>query len=136
MGKEGELVFVYGALRRGAAHAWRMAAGKFVGAGRVRGRLYAIDWYPGVVVDEEGGTVVGEVHRVDAQLRAELDEFEGIGHGGDAGDEYARVRVPVRMEGGATVEAWIYDYRHPVDGRVEVESGDWIASGLGGAGER
>jgi len=135
MREERELVFVYGALRRGAAHGWRMERGELVGNGRVGGRLFAIDWYPGVVLGGEG-EVLGEVYGADERLRGELDEFEGIGKGGERGDEYARVRVGVGMEDGSEVEAWIYVYRWGVEGREEVVSGDWVGSGMGGDGER
>ena len=135
MKEEKELVFVYGALRRGAAHAWRMERGEFWGGGSVRRRLYAIDWYPGVVVDDSGGEVRGEVCAVDGKLLGELDEFEGIGAGGKGGDEYERVSVVVEMDEGETVEALIYEFRRSVEGREAVESGDWIASGLGGKGK-
>lgn len=130
-----ETVFVYGALRRGASNYWRMERGEFLGEGTVRGKLYAIDWYPGVVPDQHAGEVRGDLYRIDARLAAELDAFEGIGQGGEAGDEYERVRVPVRTAEGET-EAWIYAYRRPADGHTLVPGGDWVASGLGGDGAR
>lgn len=130
-----ETVFVYGALRRGASNHWRMERGEFLGEGTVRGRLHAIDWYPGVVPDPVAGEVKGDLYRVDAGLLAELDEFESIGQGGAEGDEYERVRIPVRTAEGE-VEAWIYAYRRSVEGRPLVEGGDWVASGLGGDGAR
>jgi len=82
------------------------------------------------------GAVLGGVYGADERLRGELDEFEGIGKGGERGDEYARVRVGVGMEDGSEVEAWIYVYRWGVEGREEVVSGDWVGSGMGGDGER
>ena len=44
MSGAGELLFVYGTLRRGASNAARMEGAEYVRAGRVRGRMYVVDW--------------------------------------------------------------------------------------------
>ncbi len=98
MSGAGELVFVYGTLRRGASNHWRMEEAEFVGEAWVLGHLYPIDWYPGMVLDDDGVPVRGEVYRVGSELLGELDEFEGVR--GEVADEYARVRTEVRRKEG------------------------------------
>ncbi|HBM76597.1 MAG TPA: hypothetical protein DD438_00690, partial [Verrucomicrobiales bacterium] len=42
------LVFVYGTLRRGFSNHFRLGKAPFVKEGWILGRLYRIDWYPGM----------------------------------------------------------------------------------------
>ena len=114
---EGELVFVYGTLRAGASNHHRMSGAEPVGRATVRGRLYRIDWYPGLVIDPAGEVVTGEVYRVTGELLATLDDFEG--------GEYGRVRAAV--EGLEKVEAvWVWEYRPRTDEAQRISGGDWL----------
>ncbi len=122
-----ELIFVYGALRKGASNDWRMKQGRWLGPAEVAGTLVKIDWYPGLVLGE-GGTVKGEVYEVGPDLLRELDEFEGIGVSGvgDEGNgEYQRIRVEVSLDG-KPQEVWIYEWLKGVEGFSVVTSGDWL----------
>ena len=116
----GEMVFVYGTLRRGGSNEFRMAQARFVANGAVRGRLYRIDWYPGFVADEFGDIVVGEVYEANAETLAALDEFEG--------SEYRRVKVAVEVsgEGGSKVQAWIWEWLGDASESQRIASGDWL----------
>ena len=62
------LLFCYGTLIRAHGGRWagRLAAmASFVGRGSVAGRLYMVDWYPGLVPGDAGGARVrGEVRRL------------------------------------------------------------------------
>ncbi len=119
-----ELLFVYGALRRGASNDWRMSDARWLGAAEVGGTLVKIDWYPGLVLS--GHQVVkGEVYEVGPELLRELDEFEGIGEGVERFGEYQRVRTEVRIAG-ESVEVWIYQWLKGIEGYRIVESGDWL----------
>ena len=117
-------LFVYGALRRGALHAWRMEEGRFLGEASVRGTLVAIDWYPGLVLEGET-EVKGELWEVDEKHLAELDAFEGIGEGSDHPGEYERVQATVSL-GAEEVKALIYEWRKGTEGYRVVENGDWL----------
>lgn len=123
MASLGERVFVYGTLRRGASNHRRLAGAAWVGDGTVRGRLYRIDWYPGLVLDDAAGEVRGEVHEVDAATLAALDAYEG--------SEYRRVRVAV-VGGvasggpGTVLEAWAWEWIGPIDEARRIRSGDWL----------
>jgi gamma-glutamylcyclotransferase (GGCT)/AIG2-like uncharacterized protein YtfP len=113
----GERVFVYGTLRRGGAQGWRMEGGEWLGEGEVRGKLFRISWYPGVVLDVDVGWVKGDVFAVDSGLLEKLDVYEG--------DEYRRVRVEV--EGNAAGDAWIWEWAGPVPECGEIPGGDWLS---------
>ncbi len=121
-----EMVFVYGTLRRGASNHWRMDGAEFIASGTVAGGMHRIDWYPGVVLGGNG-RVHGEVFAAGPERLAALDAFEGVG-AGVPGSEYRRVRTAVLTEKGE-VEAWIWEWTGPVDGRMRVESGDWLEAG-------
>jgi gamma-glutamylcyclotransferase (GGCT)/AIG2-like uncharacterized protein YtfP len=123
----GELVFVYGTLRRGGSNAFRMDGAEFVASGKVTGRLYAISWYPGLVLGrgpEE--TVDGDVFRVGPSQLAALDEFEGISANEIEGAEYRRVRTEVTTKDNEVLLAWSYEWKGPVDETKRIRSGDWL----------
>jgi len=119
-------LFVYGALRTGALHHWRMKNATLIGPAEVQGILVAIDWYPGLVLQGET-TVKGEVYEIDDTLLAELDAFEGIGENADdRPDEYHRIKTKVHLPQGET-DVWIYEWLKGVDDYEIVNSGDWLA---------
>lgn len=112
-------IFVYGTLRRGGSNHFRMEGADFVAAATVKGGLYQIDWYPGLVLDETAGDVVGEVYQVPPAVLEELDLFEGA--------EYRRLQTQVRLPDGETVSAWIWEWLGPVDETLRITSGDWLS---------
>jgi len=125
------LLFVYGTLRRGCAnpHAELLErSGQFLGSARVRGKLYRVEWYPGITLG--GGAdelVVGDLFRVDdPSAMEELDRYEGS-------NEYQRVTTAAALENGDRVECWVYEYIGPVTEAARIASGDWMAEGSRGA---
>jgi gamma-glutamylcyclotransferase (GGCT)/AIG2-like uncharacterized protein YtfP len=114
-------VFVYGTLRRGGSNHFRMQGAEFVTAATVRGRLYGIDWYPGLVLDDSGDEVTGEIYQVPAGLLLELDAFEG--------PEYRRVMVEPDCGGDkrSPQSTWLWEWLGPVDETRRIASGDWFA---------
>jgi gamma-glutamylaminecyclotransferase len=116
-----EMVFVYGTLRCGGSNHFRMAGAEFVAAATVRGRLYQIEWYPGLVLDESAGEVLGEVYQVSGFLLERLDDFEG--------GEYRRVLTQAQCGGGhrSLLSAWIWEWLGPCDEKNRIISGDWLA---------
>jgi gamma-glutamylcyclotransferase (GGCT)/AIG2-like uncharacterized protein YtfP len=125
MDASGELVFVYGTLRSGGTHHWRMNGAEFIRAGKIRGRMYRFDWYPGLVADEGAGEITGEVYAVAAAHLAELDLFEGLSAGEIEGSEYRRIRVAVEGDGDPVI-AWIWEWLGPVDEAKRITGGDWL----------
>src|SRR4029078_4068253 len=60
-------LFVYGTLRRSAAHpmhALLRETASLLGDARVRGVLYRVAEYPGLVLDAGAGWVLGELYRL------------------------------------------------------------------------
>lgn len=138
MSEGSERVFVYGTLRRGGSNAHRMDGAGFVGEARVRGRLYRISWYPGLVLDPTAGWVDGEIWEVTAEQLRALDEFEGLPEGEREGVEYRRVAasvVPADREGvwnewrGRGTAAWVWEWKGPTDERHRISNGDWLQPG-------
>jgi gamma-glutamylcyclotransferase (GGCT)/AIG2-like uncharacterized protein YtfP len=117
-----ETVFVYGTLRRGGSNHHRLDGAEFVAMATVRGRLYRIDWYPGLIADENAGEVIGEIHRVPAGMLPALDDYEGA--------EYRRVKMDVRSVNGepANSRAWVWLWDGPVDESRRISGGDWLAA--------
>lgn len=142
MATDRELVFVYGTLCVGASNHHRMRGAEWVGTAWVTGRLYQVSWYPGFILDAEGGRVVGEVYRVSPEHLARLDEFEGIPEGERIGEEYERRRIPVKLSNAARawsddkqedawkwaweMDAWVWVWRKSVEDLTEVSTGDWL----------
>lgn len=121
-----ELVFVYGTLRRGGSNHFRMGGADPVADGVVRGKIYHIAWYPGLVLGHEG-EVKGEIHAVEPAHLAELDAFEGLSAGEIGGSEYRRVKTTVFRADGGTTQAWVWEWIGPFDEGRLVAEGDWFA---------
>lgn len=119
-----DLLFVYGALRKGASNDWRMKGARWLGAAEVPGTLVKIDWYPGLVLEGET-PVKGEVYEIGPELLKELDEFEGIGLEDDRNSEYHRIRAEVNL-GGELTTVWIYEWLKGADDYEVIELGDWL----------
>lgn len=118
-------IFVYGTLRSGASNHWRMEGGALLGTGVVRGELYRIGWYPGLIL-RGNGLVRGEVYEVSADKLHKLDIFEGCAEGDPEPHEYRRVRVMVGLDDGSELEAWAWEYIAPLGDREPIPGGDWL----------
>src|SRR5262245_18225372 len=102
---------------RGFALNGQLAAADLVGPGRIAGRLVDLGAYPGAVVDPTG-VIRGEVYRLRPPVRwAALDSVEGA--------QYHREEVPVRLDDGRAVGAFVYWYRGPLDRSVPIPGGDY-----------
>jgi gamma-glutamylcyclotransferase (GGCT)/AIG2-like uncharacterized protein YtfP len=120
-------VFVYGTLRRGGRNdiSRLEPRPRYVGMGEVKGRLYHIDWYPGLTLGgEEAVTVIGEVYEIGAELEALLDGIEQIVPGPDS--EYFKRELVIEVEGRA-LQCLVYEINPDrVRGRQLIGHGDWI----------
>lgn len=115
------LVFVYGTLRRGGVRAMPglFPGARFVGGGSVRGSLYDLGEFPGLLLEGSGPAVTGEVYEVDDDVLDKLDEIE-------ASSFYRRERVEVSL-GDERRACWVYVYDPELyPGGVLITSGDWI----------
>ena len=124
-------VFVYGTLRRGEQRDINrlLPAPVWVGSGHVRGTLYDLGSYPGLVPGA-GGLVIGEIYQVTAALERLLDEIEEVWPQ-DSG-EYTRSQVPVALlaasVGAAQEQVCLVYAVNPArtEGKPLIASGDWV----------
>jgi len=119
-------VFVYGTLRKGGSNHFRMEAPEFLGAGRISGKMYRIDWYPALVCGGEG-SVKGELYLVSEKTLAALDHFEGITPDADELREYRRVKSKVTLDSGETHEAWVWEWAGGLGNAQQLDGDDWLA---------
>lgn len=129
----GTTLFVYGTLRRDSVHELHQLLARharFLGDARVRGRLFDLGSYPGMVLDQSSGLVAGELYEITsnwADVIARLDEYEGCTAEDPQPHQYRRELVEVLRPGGAPVTAWAYVLsRDPGDFPV-IESGDYLS---------
>jgi gamma-glutamylcyclotransferase (GGCT)/AIG2-like uncharacterized protein YtfP len=99
-------LFVYGTLRRGSkiriARLFH-AKSEFLGTGRMQVRLARSHPHRGVVQSKKPVEwIKGEVFRLNdaAKLLPILDEYEG--------QQYKRTSVPVQLDSGKRLRAWMY----------------------------
>ena len=121
-------VFVYGTLRRGQANdiTRLRPVPRWVGEGRVRGTLYHLGAYPGIVLGH-AGWVQGEVYAIPEALEPVLDAIEEMDPPEAA--EYTRQMVAVETARG-TAMCLVYALKpHLVPGLGAIEGGDWCARG-------
>jgi gamma-glutamylcyclotransferase (GGCT)/AIG2-like uncharacterized protein YtfP len=132
----GENLFVYGTLRRGFANepaAPLHRSGQFLGRGKVRGRLYLIANYPGLVPAADGDRWVhGELYHLDSPetILDKLDKYEGCGPADPHPHQYRRETVPVLLDSGEWIDAITYVYVLPVHGKQEIPSGEFSAPAI------
>jgi gamma-glutamylcyclotransferase (GGCT)/AIG2-like uncharacterized protein YtfP len=120
-------LFVYGTLMSGGENHLLLAPhAELVGPGRMGGRLFVVDYYPGLVDSEDPAeTVVGEVWRLlQPDLLPELDDFEQCT---DVPPLFIRASRTVTMESGGPLSAWVYVYARSTSGMQSIPSGDWRA---------
>ena len=122
-----ELVFLYGALRRGAPENYRMAEAEFVCPALVQGRLHKIGLSPALVTSVSGGFVRGDLYRCDPELLGEIAAAELPDVERKAG-RFRKVIVKVRPYnlGQAEIDAWTWEWTGPEQGYPVLEVGDWV----------
>lgn len=110
-------LFVYGSLKRGCCHHERLQAARYVGVAETPPgySLFRVGDYPALVA-LGSGVVSGEIYEIDADLLADIDEFE------DAPHLYQRVRLTLADES----EAFAYTMPpSAVEDRQRIPSGIW-----------
>jgi gamma-glutamylaminecyclotransferase len=76
-------IFVYGTLMKQGCRSGALAGCEFLGPATTlpRYRLYDCGSYPGLVVEQAGEAIDGEVWRVDRERLTLLDQIEGVDEG-------------------------------------------------------
>lgn len=119
-------VFVYGTLRRGDDNdITRLEPPPvYVGDATIRGVMYHLGRYPGVVLDPGGPAVIGEVYAITPELERRLDEIEELYP--QQTNEYFKREVDVQVAD-RTIMCIVYEINPQyVQGRPVVASGDWV----------
>ena len=109
-------LFVYGTLHPDRAPAEIAAAVsqlKRIGSGTIRGRLYNLGDYPGVVIDPiHNDDIPGTIFALpdDPTLLAALDRYEDFRPSDPEGSLFLRKQLLVTLPDGTTLESWVYLY--------------------------
>ena len=125
-----ELVFFYGTLMTPFNRPGRQRIDQHLaynGRGSIAATLFDLGIYPAAVPASEG-RVWGEVYEMlqPVAVLAALDEIEGYRPDVPDASLYNRIKTPVTLESGPTVEAWAYFYNAPLGGAQRIESGDYL----------
>ena len=118
-------VFVYGTLRRGEANDINRLrpAPRLLGLARLRGALYDLGPYPGVILGGEGW-VQGEVYAITPELEQQLDVIEEVAP--VPSGEYGRRHLEVEVAG-QTLRCLVYEIRpERVRSAPLIAGGDWL----------
>jgi len=126
-----DYLFVYGTLRstcESAAHKEYLGSADFVSPAKTRGKLYLVDYYPGLVLSETEHWAMGEVYLIEneAQLH-ELDVYEGCAKKSPQPHEYERRIVNAVLSSGEHINAWAYVYKQDTSNFKVIDSGDFLA---------
>jgi gamma-glutamylcyclotransferase (GGCT)/AIG2-like uncharacterized protein YtfP len=114
-----EYMFVYGSLRKKFwNHRTYLKNSNFIGNGETKEK-YSMYAYiiPYVVETEKTSHILGEVYEVDEETLKKIDNLEGHPIC------YKRKKVPIILESGEEIKAWLYFYPEPYG--VLVESGNY-----------
>ena len=119
-------VFVYGTLRRGQANDINrlLPAPVYRGMARIRGVLYDLGRYPGVILGSGDNWVSGEVYAITPELEQQLDRIEEVAP--VPSGEYARRHIDVEVDG-LLLRCLVYEIAPlRVQGRPRIAHGDWL----------
>ncbi len=127
---------VYGTLRRGERNDSLLRDTRYLGIGRIAGRMREMPRtaareyvYPSLTLDGDAGAgdVVIELYDVtDPKLLAAADALEAFDPGDVAGSEY--VRRAIEVVDGPVASAWVYVYNGPPEAMGDaIPDGDWVA---------
>lgn len=97
-----------------------------LGEGQLQGKLFRIDWYPGVVdSDSSLDLVTGEVYQMNKpdKLLPLLDEFELYDSENPDSSEYLRVVRPVKLVSGEYILCQLYLFNAPLENAEQIPSG-------------
>lgn len=123
-------VFVYGTLRSACqtgAHKQYLRGADFISPAKIRGQLYMVDYYPGLVLSETEHWAIGEIYLLEdeAQLH-DLDVYEGCAKKSPQPHEYERRMTQVVLTSGEEMAAWVYVYQQETQHLPIINSGDFL----------
>ena len=120
-------VFVYGTLRQGGSNdiTRLLPQPVWIGYAKVRGTLYDLGHYPGLVLGD-AGEVCGEVYAIEPALEEVLDRIEEIAP--QPSGEYRKRFVSIGLDdGNASPQCLLYELNpERAAGRPVIAHGDWL----------
>ncbi|MCR9287363.1 MAG: gamma-glutamylcyclotransferase [Bacteroidetes bacterium] len=126
-----EYLFVYGTLmaniKTGIANKLHEHS-RFLGDGWIKGKLYDLGHYPGLIPDlNSESTVFGHVFELFHPLKTIkiLDEYENVGQRFGIENEYRRERINITLEN-RIVECWAYIYNLSPNNLPVITSGNYL----------
>ena len=124
-------LFVYGTLLHSIESSmanYLKDVSTFIGTGHLKGRMYDLGRYPGVVVNEkEPKRIFGHIFKLKqaAEALKVLDYYEAIPDGENTTSEYIRCLQEVESEGNI-ISCWVYVYNLSTDGLTEIKGGNYL----------
>ena len=124
-------LFIYGTLSTEAVPddvAKAVEKLKFIGRGFVYGKLYDLGNFPGAKLARGSRSRVhGKVYRlpVNKDVIRSLDAYEECIPSQPSKSLYLRKKVPVTLESGDRIEAWVYEYNGDVSYSPVIRGGDY-----------
>ena len=103
--------------------------GKFVGDATIQGKLYLVDYYPGLVPSDNPQEIVyGEIYKLKCPdtVLSRLDDYEECGPKFSEPTKYVRRKQDVNLKTGEVMSAWVYIFVRPTAGLQLIESGDFL----------
>lgn len=101
---------------------------EFYSKGYFYGALYNIGTYPAAILGSEPTRkVYGEivvVADIDSFFSV-IDDYEEVGETFLQPNEYIRKKIPVYLNSGEQIEAWVYLYNHSLDSAEQIPSGNY-----------
>ena len=92
------------------------------------GLLYNLGLFPGMILESNGGVVIGEVHsfrQIETVLEI-LDQVEEYYGEGNPDNLYQRVEYEAELlNGEGFIVCWVYEYVGPLEEAEFIESGVW-----------
>ena len=123
-----QYIFVYGTLKRSVANPVGLMMRPhvaYVAEAIIAGRLYDLGPFPGLVLENSGTAVYGELYEIlhPNALLSLLDAYEGCGADDPKPHDFARLEATVRDTDGIDYRSWVYVYQNQVDPSWHVPSG-------------
>lgn len=123
-------LFVYGTLRKECetgAHKEYLGNADFVSPAKIRGHLFMVDYYPGLVLSETEHWAIGEIYLLENESQLhDLDVYEGCAKKSPQPHEYERRMTEVVLYSGEILQAWVYVYQQNTRDLDRINSGDFL----------
>ena len=128
-----DYLFVYGTLRKGFELPVQKRISsdiEWLGTSEIRGKLYDIGDYPAALpaAKNEKSVIKGEVIKINdpEKVMRVIDRYEGYNPKKLARSEYYREKEKMVLEDGKKIEAWVYWYNFPVEGKKRIRHKDYL----------